>query len=324
VVAVVSGTANHDIGGWEITGGPAQIEIDPQRGGESLFSQDSGHVLKVELSADGSISLMQEMDDLEPFRGQPVVFSFTGIEFHGVARVTVELDYGTSVEPLGSIVSTAMGDYRRTHLSSLVPIEITALKVRLTVSGRSGVSVGLGGATLVIGSGLIPYVDNPMDRMIPSGTIILYDGATCPVGYVQAHGGEDAFMLVQPSNPHSVDGQLNDQFGSNEHNHTGGGTVDGLLTDDGVPVTHLVKEDAHQQPMYVNIDPDPGVVTEVGGSIGTVYSGPVYRGINPAIAPSVFDNGKTVALLPVYHDHNVNYRGETVPPYRTWLTCEKV
>ncbi len=314
----VTASGIRSIGHWLIAGADAVVDIDPIVRGVRRYSFDSGHLVRIRLGSTDEVVISQEIEDIEPFRGKPLTVLYSGTQFDdGVTRIQTSVDFGTTEVVAGADVATAFGEYRRVAHPLEAPLDLTKLEVKLTISGRSGSSVGISGIVLALGGTrqVTPYVDSPAGRVIPSGAVILLLGAACPPGYVAEE--EELFLVGMPS---------------------GANTIKTIAETTGLKIqpTNAIGHDDHSH----RFDGAFELTTDVLGNrfayFDTVFNhqanvinprSRIYTPFAPPILPAsiwLADSEIDYVFFPE-HQHDVYFSGgTTLSPHRTHLVCRKI
>lgn len=192
------------VGNWAISGekdSAGAVDFDPIDGvtGVRRRSFDSGRLLRVTFYDDVTITLEQEIEVINQFRGMPATFAFSAVKIEGEVKVWAEYDFGTETAESYPFFSSQIGSYRRVmHAIEECPLGLEKVVVRLKVKGRKGYAIGLAGCSFALGRFdlSLPYSENPGDVALPRGTVILWEGDEPPPGF-RALPEADEKMLYQ-------------------------------------------------------------------------------------------------------------------------------
>lgn len=209
--------ANWLVGGSE--DGVGSIDFDPVdlRSGIRLRSTDSGRLLRAGFFQSGEITLEQELEVINQFRGLPATFAVTVRKLFGNVKVQAEIDFGSSVETLGPVFSDVAEYSRRADVIEC-PLDFTKIVVRLRLSARAGAAVGLSGACFALGAWptALEYADNLGDVATPRGAIVLWPEEGCPPGFRFLGEAEECFLFAGYGDPNVVSGGREEYAGINE------------------------------------------------------------------------------------------------------------
>jgi len=223
----ITDIALKSVGSWHIYGTSGSVTISPKIDGKVLYSFDGGNLLVV--SADpGTVTLDQPIDYFLPLLGEEVTVAFSGRKLKSAAKVEVMLMLDDV--PVLSMVTQSQffGDYKRQSKSAMMPKEGKKMVLRIKLSSLDSFSFGLSGISMVMGSTpLPPFTPSLADTTIPSGTVILFEGADCPTGYTSVGDNRLALVSGMPARLNEVSSIT--EAGAKTHDHDPSfGSIDGL------------------------------------------------------------------------------------------------
>lgn len=191
--------SENTLGYWDIYGGATGVEVAPvDATGRLMPSLDGGNLLRAQFLATGTLFLEQEVGNIAGLRGQRLSVMFSGYAFEGAVRVAMVVLVDAEEHSRTEALSTSFGQYRRVGTSVTIPATAKQVTLRLELQGRSGTSVGLSGITALQGpsGALSRFVPSIADTAMPSNTVILYEGDTCPSGYRNVSPAEPIIGLL--------------------------------------------------------------------------------------------------------------------------------
>ena len=135
--------------------------------------------------------------------------AYSAYRIDGEVKLETSIDFGT--EELSGVpyFSSNVGQYRRiTHEVEECPFGLNKIVLRLTISGDRGESVGISGMSFALGafSLSLPYSESLGDFLLPRGSVILWEGESCPSGFREVAGAEDAFLYQIYGDPNVMNG----------------------------------------------------------------------------------------------------------------------
>jgi hypothetical protein len=291
------------LGHWDVFGGPGAVEIAPidSVSGRVLPAVGGGNVARISFTGAGTITLSQLITDPAPLRSQALSLSYTGRSFAG--QVVIDMIVLADGQELARLAqqSNTFGAYRRPQLSVSVPGTAEVIEVRLELAAGPGASVGLSGIAAFLGATgpVAPYTPSLVDLVIPSGTVVMWEGETCPAGYRSVPGsdGLQALLTGGPANFMSEDGEASFAGGQDEHDRNPAGAADTL-----------------EVPLSTDHDTDVPLPFEAQTSIHGVEFG----------TQSQYPGEKPVRALGVSHTHKIKSRMSAVPPCFPIRYCVKI
>jgi hypothetical protein len=204
----------YDVGNWSIYGekeNSGAVDFDPVNAVTGLRrrSFDSGRLLRVTFYDDVTITLEQEIDVINQFRGMPATFAFSATKIEGEVKVWPEFDFGSGSIQGVPFFASQIGTYRRvTHIIEECPLGLEKIVVRLKVQGRSGYAIGIAGCAFALGDFelSLPYSENPGDVALPRGTVILWEGDEIPAGFRPVPQADEKMLYQTFGDPNVLSG----------------------------------------------------------------------------------------------------------------------
>lgn len=291
---------------WDVWGCEGLVGVDVS--GHSL---DGGHKLDVHFSVTGKIYFKQAVESFDKFRGKSVTVALTGYFGRGDVKVTLGVDTGTA-QSGRPFYSRYFGPYTRMVQPFEIPTNITKFEVLVTLEGARESFVSLSGAMLALGAYTadLPFAENPADKVIPSGTIVVWAGENCPAGYRSI--GDEVYLLQTVGDPNDMLGDLSNTktlrkqvIGDNRHDHAAGSSSERQpsafdLRGDSF-ITAAVEEDGA-----------PTRDVEIADKASEQGAATVYEGVREKV-------------LPMEHTHLIKITDELVEPPRIKVRiCEKI
>lgn len=205
---------NQFLANWIVQGsedGCGSLDLDPlnSRTGIRYRSFDSGRFVRVSFFKTATITLEQEIEVINQFRGVPATAAYSAYRIDGEVKLETSIDFGTEVMSGVPYFSSNVGQYRRiTHEVEECPLGLSKIVLRLTISGDRGESVGISGMVFALGaySLSLPYSESLGDFLLPRGSVILWEGESCPPGFREAVGAEEAFLYQIYGDPNVMNG----------------------------------------------------------------------------------------------------------------------
>lgn len=294
---------------WKVWGVDAVVGFN----GRGL-SFDGGNRFEIEFVESGIVNLMQPVESFDKFRGKPISIALSGYEYRKDMKVWVEVDTGTEVMKSRPFYSRYFGPYSRgVDYLGEVPLDISKFEVTVKVEGVQGASGGLSGIMLAMGSYTadLPYSDNPADRVLPSGTVVLWAGDSCPPGF-RSVVEDDTYLYAHLGDPNAFRGTSGSRLGEREqpsrkkeigydsHNHERDG-------------------DQELQPGAFEENLDPFETPAVNDKNMPEYPTRSAEGQDPPYT------GARVIALPTDHNHRMEISEANVePPNIRVRVCEKI
>lgn len=296
----ISEAPQKNIGSWEIYGASGSVTIAPKIDNKFLYSFDGGNLLVV--SADpGTVILDQHIEYFLPLLGEEVTVAFSGRKLRSATKVEVMLL--VDEVPALTIVTQSQffGEYKRQSKSTVLPKEGKKMTLRIKLSSLDSFSFGLSGISLVMGSmPLPPFTPSLADVTIPSGTVILYEGAACPAGYVSIGAGRMALVSGMPARLDESSGISEAGSATHDHNQLFG-AIDGL--EEGSTAEHNTAGVSDGSLLHIKGVLENSLNNLVGGA---------YAHSIPA------------AALTREHTHSVQSNMPSLPPCFPTLFCKKI
>jgi hypothetical protein len=356
---------NYVVGGWSIYGNQNEagaVDFDPINAvtGVRRRSFDSGHLLRVTFYDDTTITLEQEVDVINQFRGMPATFAFSAEKIEGEVKVFPEFDFGVSTISSYPFFASQIGSYRRiVHALEECPLDMEKIVIRLKVSGRKGQSIGIAGCAFALGRFdlNLPYSEHPGDVALPRGSVILWEGDSCPPGFRPVPEADEKMLFQTFGDPNVVSGateeypetmggvfadskpELRQTLGDDQHFvHQRDGMV-------GAPVERFSSDEPDVQRRIQSPDfndqgipagPGPTWATRQKSLVWFDGHGVDFPGMNPLNPKEVEDFKRTTEQnevlpggVPLYwpdaHKHSfVPVNAVILPPYASFRFCEKI
>jgi hypothetical protein len=294
---------------WDVWGALGVVGVN--RGGSSV---DSGNVLRLDFLADGIITFRQSFANFNKFKGYQVSVGLSGVQGDGCVKITMGVDTGTSTVEARPYFSKYFRSYYRMVQHLMIPLDISKFDFLVKIEGKNRDSVSISGACLAMGSYVadLPYSDNISDKVIPSGTMIMYAGENCPAGYRALDN--DSYLLAVLGDPLAFRGDvrgeemLSQYLGHNTHDHT---------------------SSRYSEAGAAAFEADPN--SFVSPTINTTDTP-----VDPVLPVSKDTAGRKITILPLTmptanpsfldgHSHLMNMSQEAVePPYVKVMVCEKI
>jgi hypothetical protein len=164
------------IGYWDVWGADGIVTFDEN--GKSL---DGGHRVDVGITDGGVVNFRQKIESFHKFLGKPVSLALSGYQRSGDVKVWMEVDCGTKVLQTRPFFARYFGVYQRMiDVIDEIPLDATKFEVYIKMEGGKNTSVGISGAVLALGAYTVdlPYSDNPSDKVMPHGSVIMFEGDT--------------------------------------------------------------------------------------------------------------------------------------------------
>jgi hypothetical protein len=366
VSLLVGSTPSSDVvGNWAISGSmenAGAVDFDPVDAvsGIRRRSFDSGHLLRVTFYDDVAITLEQEIDVINQFRGMPATFAFSAQKIEGEVKVWPEFDFGTEVIQGVPFFASQIGSYRRImHAIEECPLGMEKIVVRLKVQGRKGYAIGLAGCAFALGRFdlSLPYSENPGDVALPRGAVILWEGSDCPAGFRPVPEADEHMLYQTFGDPNVLSGgteeypesfgdlfanrkpETRETLGDDQHfAHQRDGMV-------GAPVERFGSDDPDVQRRIQSPDfndfgippgPGPDWDTRPKSLVWFDGQGVDFPGMNPLNTKEVEDFKRSTKQnevlpggVPLYwpnpHKHTFEPVSAVIlPPYTSFRFCEKI
>jgi len=205
---------NYFLANWSILGsanGIGSIDLNPmdKRTGLRLRSFDSGNLVRISFSGEGTITLSQTIEVVNQFRGLPASLAFSAYKIAGEVKVQAKVQFGTASKDGMPFFSSGIGGYRRIVQPILAcPLDLSKVEIQIVVSGKGGESIGVGGFCFALGSFdiALPFSESAGDVLLPRGAIILWEGDSCPAGFRSVEGADEAFLYQTYGDPNVLSG----------------------------------------------------------------------------------------------------------------------
>jgi len=359
----------YTVGNWAISGtqdNAGAVDFDPVNAmtGVRRRSFDSGHLLRVTFYDDVTITLEQEIDVVNQFRGMPASFAFSAAKIEGEIKLWPEFDFGTEVIEGVPFFASQVGSYRRVvHAVDKCPLGLEKIVVRLKVKGRRGYAIGIAGLSFALGRFdlSLPYSEHPGDVALPRGTVILWEGDSCPPGFRPLPEADQKMLFQTFGDPNVLSGgteeypeSMGDFFANKkaETRETLGDDQHFVHQRDGMvgePIEQFGSDDPDVQRRVQSPDfNDQGMPPGPGDTSPGVWSirakslvwfdgqGVDYPGMSPLNTKEVEDfkrrteqnevlPGGSPTYWPDQHKHTFTpVNAVILPPYASFLFCEKI
>ena len=235
-------STDNELGFWEFDGVPINCTISPERlDGTILTSWDGGNVCQFTLVDDGTATIAQTLYDPRRLEGQICSFAFSGVTLQGAVSLTLFVELDGETQDLLTLSSSAFGRYRRFGATVQMPEEVDTARVGFRILGCSGDTFGLAGVCGLAGTSqkVFNFTPSLVDLAVPSGTVFMFEGDTCPPGYYQYDSGYMALVSGTKAFQ-EVMGEDVFELGADTHDHTGSsnltpGVDDFVSTAPGLP-----------------------------------------------------------------------------------------
>ena len=213
-VAIGASPQNYYLANWSIFGssddcGSADVNPINNRTGIRNRSFDSGNFIRISFFQDATITLEQEIEVINQFRGMPATAAFSAYRLDGEVKIQAEIDFGSETVEGVPYFSSNIGAYRRIIQEvEECPLGLTKAVLRIKVFGRRGESLGISGAAFALGaySLSLPYSEAMSDVLLPRGTIILWTGEACPAGFREVTPSTEGFLFQTYGDPNVLNG----------------------------------------------------------------------------------------------------------------------
>jgi len=369
-VSILVGTSaqKYAVGNWSISADSEEagaVDFDPIDivTGVRRRSYDSGHLLRITFYKDATVTLEQEIDVINQFRGMPATFAFSATKIEGEVKVWPEYDFGSKTDESFPFFASQIGSYRRVmHAIEECPLDMEKIVVRLKVRGRRGYSMGVAGLSFALGRFdlSLPYSENPGDVALPRGAVILWEGDEIPAGFRSVPEADEHMLYQTFGDPNVLSGgteeyptisegvlankkpELRQTLGDDEHfihqrDGMVGEPVEEFLSDEPDVQRRIQSPDFNDQ----GIPPGPGDVALGDWSIrkkSLAWFGGhgVTWSFNPLNAKEVEDfkrsteqnevlPGGLALYWPDAHKHTFTpVNAVVLPPYVSFRFCEKI
>jgi len=213
-LAIGSSPQNSYLANWSVYGTAddcGSVDINPvnNRIGVRHRSYDSGNFIRISFFQDATITLEQEIEVVNQFRGMPSTLAFSAYRMSGEVKVQPEVDFGSSTMQGIPYFSSSIGAYRRIiHEIDESPLDLTKIVLRIKITGNRGESLGLSGAAFALGAYALslPYSESQGDVLLPRGAIILWTGEACPPGFRDVTPSTEGFLFQAQGDPNVLSG----------------------------------------------------------------------------------------------------------------------
>ena len=214
---------DNQLSGWDVSGASAAFVIAPRDAdGFEVTTPDPGNVLQVSFLEDGDVYLSQDLADVKRLYGADVSYSLGGVFFEGKPEVALEAVIDDEqVVSLLEVSAATFGGYRRLGAYTTMPDKLSKLQLRIRLTGSQGQVVGLSGVMAALGSRTAntQFASSLVDRVVPSGTVFMVVGESCPSGYVGI-GDEGSMVLTSGTKSFQYVGDdAVRSLGQPEHSH---------------------------------------------------------------------------------------------------------
>lgn len=195
--------AESAISPWKVYGSEGLIEIIPMDGDVTYYSPDGGNMVRATLVTTGVINLKQNIVDVKPLRGRDVCVSFTLRKFNGSVQVVTSLSINGQIVQLGSESSAYAGECGRFSYNYKIPVSAKSVDLIIQLSGKATQSAGISAISLSVGavSGAKPFTESDADIVIPSGTVVMTVGSSCPPGFIRVPDTTGRLAFGTTDNP---------------------------------------------------------------------------------------------------------------------------
>lgn len=293
--------------GWDVWGSEGLVGVNA-----SGMSLDGGNRLDVHFAVTGKIYFKQAIESFDKFRGKSVTFALSGYAGRGDVKITCSIDTGT-VQSGRPYYSRYFGPYTRMVQPFSIPTNISKFEVTVTLEGARESLVSISGAMLALGeyTSDLPYAESPMDKSLPSGTVIAWAGENCPSGYRSI--GDETYLLQTIGDPNdAILGDLNNEntrvkqvIGENRHDHA-------------------IGSDSERQPSAFDVRGTEFTTAAVEAE-GAPTKRVKLEDVQEQEGEEVVYDGVREQVIPMDHTHVIRIGEETVEPPRIKVRiCEKI
>jgi hypothetical protein len=300
------------IGYWSVWGVAGVVSFN-----DVSESFDGGNLVGVEFNEKGIIQFKQVISSFDKFRGKTVALALSGRTVRGDAKIVLKIDTGAGVVESRPFFARYFKEYYRMVVSLDVGLDITKFDVTISIEALPQALVGISGAMLALGphKSVLSYADSPSDVAIPSGTIVLSTGASCPPGFRAI--ADDGYLYAVLGDPNAIRGNMNSEYngvtissdpeiGENRHDHQSSGP------NELQPAAFDVLEGRFTTASVLVEETPVAEVRPILAYEADEDDGDVYFGIREQV-------------LPTDHSHVYVISGETVePPRAIFKICEKI
>lgn len=194
-----------ELGAWFVYGCSGSVDISPTISTGPLFSYDGGNVAGISFAESGTIQLTQTIVDIKPLLGQYITASYSGYAIRGRATISLILRIDGVDKVIDQISSSSFGPRLRRAASYELPLNFNSLELVISARGSRSDSFGLSGVSMSLGrlEKDLPFSDD-QSHGIPSGTVIMYSGSSCPPGYRTVPYSKDRLAFLTSSTPYEL------------------------------------------------------------------------------------------------------------------------
>jgi hypothetical protein len=213
---------DNQLSGWDVSGVAASLVVSPSNeDGYEITAPDPGNVLQVGFLEDGDIYLTQEITNVKRLSATDASFAFGGVFIKGKPEVALEVMADDELTSLVEVSAATFGAYRRIGAHMLFAKGVASVQVRVRLSGSAGDLVGICGVMGSLGakSAATQFSSSLADRVVPSGTVYMIAGESCPSGYVEVGTPGNMVHTSGTKSFQSVEGKFVRELGQTEHSH---------------------------------------------------------------------------------------------------------
>lgn len=309
------------IGYWDVRGVTGRLAFS-----EENQAFESGHLVTVSFSETGTINFRQTIESYDKFRGRPITMSLGCARGDRRAIITFIADVGTEQITSRVFSSDYFGQYLRVADVLNIPLDINKFDLTIQIEGVVGSSVGISGAMLALGGHIAdtPYCDSISDVALPSGSVIMFVGESCPDGFRSIE--ESSYIMPTFGDPNAPKGDL----WFNNRLSLKNGTLDSLGPDG----DHVLGGNSHQHNQragtgsFITTGFPDGYAFRKGGVAQASVDPDQTTGSTEDVKLSLDDPafaGGLAKILTPGHQHTVNYTDDDIdPPHINVRICEKI
>lgn len=193
------------LGAWFASGCAGSVDIHPIGPDGRMYSYDGGNVARVSLAETGTLELSQTIKDIKPLLGRWVTAAYSGHSSRGRALVSLILRIDGVETVLDQTPSSVFGKRLRRVASYQLPLNFKVLEFVLKFKGTQQDAAAISAVSFALGKYEkdLPYGAGDLSE-IPSGTVIMYAGDSCPPGYRTVPYSENRLALAVGSNPYEL------------------------------------------------------------------------------------------------------------------------
>lgn len=307
----ITSTVSQPLGYWNVSGVSGSLIVNPKINGVLVPAYDGGNQILIQSSSTGSVTLEQSIEYILPLLSSEVSLGVSGKKYVGQVKIEVLLLVDGSEIGKLQTQSQFFGFNKRIFKSIKMPDKGSTFTVKIVATGSGNWSVGLSAVSLVLGNNsYFPFTPSIADVIIPSNTVIMVTGDSCPLGYKEiSTDSRMALVAAGPSNAITSTVDINDNLilsveyegGSADHDHNPDNTLDCLNPADASD--HLTNDTLPED--------------------GRAYVHAVkYK--DPTHVSSWFPSDRPTVGLGISHSHIIQSNMTSVPPVFPVKFCRKI